>query len=167
MRRAHRKGIAAMIRKSAIVLLVAAIAAGTGAFAAETLTDNLRGATPLSDEGPAPPMPPMRNTAEREVRNYPEQPPVIPHSIDGYQIDLNSNKCLSCHARARTAESQAPMISITHFMDRDGQFLASVSPRRYFCTECHVPQNSSKPPISNDFVDIDTMLSRAAPGSGR
>ena len=44
------------------------------------------------------------------MRNYPEQPPVIPHSIDGYQIDLQSNKCLSCHARARTAELRAPMV---------------------------------------------------------
>ena len=156
-----------MIRKARFLLLVGAIAVGTCTLAAQTLSSGLRGPTPLSDEGPAAPMSPTRNTSEREARNYPEQPPVIPHSIDGYQIDLRSNKCLSCHARARTAESQAPMISITHFMDRDGQFLASVSPRRYFCTECHVPQNSSKPPISNDFVDIDTMLSRAAPGSGR
>ena len=156
-----------MIRKAGFLLLVGAIAVGTGTLAAQTLSSGLRGPTPLSDEGPAAPMSPTRNTSEREARNYPEQPPVIPHSIDGYQIDLRSNKCLSCHARARTAESQAPMISITHFMDRDGQFLASISPRRYFCTECHVPQNSSKPPISNDFVDIDTMLSRAAPGSGR
>ena len=156
-----------MIRKAGFLLLVGAIAVGAGTLAAQTLSSGLRGATPLNDEGPAAPMSPTRNTSEREARNYPEQPPVIPHSIDGYQIDLRSNKCLSCHARARTAESQAPRISITHFMDRDGQFLASVSPRRYFCTECHVPQNSSKPPISNDFVDIDTMLSRAAPGSGR
>jgi len=66
------------------------------------------------------------------VRNYPEQPPVIPHTIEAYQLDSNVNQCLSCHARARTGESQAPMVSITHFMDRDGQFLASVSPRRYF-----------------------------------
>jgi len=156
-----------MIRKLAIVLLAAATAAGAGTLAAQTLNSGLRGATPLNDEGPAPPMTPMRNTAEREMRNYPEQPPVIPHSIDGYQIDLQSNKCLSCHARARTAESQAPMVSITHFMDRDGQFLASVSPRRFFCTECHVPQNVANPPVSNDFVDIDTMLSRAAPGGRR
>jgi cytochrome c-type protein NapB len=92
---------------------------------------------------------------------------VIPHSIDGYQIDINGNKCLSCHARARTGESQAPMVSITHFMDRDGQFLASVSPRRFFCTECHVPQSVAAPPVSNDFVDIDTMLSRATPGGRR
>ena len=156
-----------MIRKTAILLLATAIAAGTGALAAETLESGLRGDTPLNDEGPAAPMTPMRNTAEKEVRNYPEQPPVIPHSIDGYQIDLQSNKCLSCHARSRTAESQAPMVSITHFMDRDGQFLASISPRRYFCTECHVPQNVVDPPVSNDFVDIDTMLSRAMPGGRR
>jgi nitrate reductase cytochrome c-type subunit len=84
----------------------------------------------------------------------------------GYQVDLNGNKCLSCHARARTGESQAPMVSITHFMDRDGQFLASVSPRRFFCTECHVPQNTATPPVSNNFVDIDTLLSRAAPVDG-
>ena len=156
-----------MIRKLGISLLVLAVAAGAGSLAAQTLSLPLRGATPLNEVGPAPPMAPPRNTAEREPRNYPEQPPVIPHAIDGYQIDINGNKCLSCHARARTAESQAPMVSITHFMDRDGQFLASVSPRRFFCTECHVPQQVVNPPVSNDFVDIDTMLSRAAPGGRR
>jgi cytochrome c-type protein NapB len=52
-------------------------------------------------------------------------------------------------------------------MDRDGQFLASVSPRRYFCTECHVPQHVVNAPVSNDFLDIDSMLSRAAPGGRR
>jgi nitrate reductase (cytochrome), electron transfer subunit len=156
-----------MTRKLALLALVSLLAGGSGSLLAENLNSALRGSTPLNDEGPAPQITPMRNTAEREVRNYPEQPPVIPHSIDGYQIDLNSNKCLSCHARARTAESQAPMVSITHFMDRDGQFLASISPRRFFCTECHVPQNVTNPPVSNDFVDIDTMLSRATPGGRR
>ncbi len=156
-----------MLNRSGTILLALAIAAGASSLAAQTLTSSLRGATPLNDEGPAPPMTPMRNSAEKEVRNYPEQPPVIPHSIDGYQVDLNGNKCLSCHARARTAESQAPMVSITHFMDRDGQFLASISPRRFFCTECHVPQNVTNPPVSNDFTDIDTLLSRASPGGRR
>ena len=127
----------------------------------------LRGTTPLDTEGPAPRMAPPRNTTEKEIRNYPEQPPLIPHAIDGYQVDLNGNKCLSCHARARTAESQAPMLSITHFMDREGQFLASVSPRRFFCTQCHVPQQEVKAPVPNDFVDIDTLLSRSQPGGRR
>jgi cytochrome c-type protein NapB len=127
----------------------------------------LRGPTPLDTEGPAPRMTPMRNTTEKEIRNYPEQPPLIPHSIEGYQVDLNGNKCLSCHARARSGESRAPMLSITHFMDRDGQFLASVSPRRFFCTQCHVPQHEVRAPVENDFIDIDTLLSRAQPGGLR
>jgi nitrate reductase (cytochrome), electron transfer subunit len=112
-------------------------------------------------------MAPMLNTVAKEVRNYSEQPPVIPHTIEGYQVDLNCNKCLTCHARSRTGESQAPMISITHFMDRDGQFLATISPRRFFCTECHVPQHEARTPVPNDFVDIDTLLARSAPGGPR
>ena len=145
--------------------LTAVFALGATGLLAQTL-DVLRPA-PVNEETQAPRMQPMRNTAEREIRNYPEQPPLIPHQIDGYQVDLNGNKCLSCHARARTAESQAPMLSITHFMDREGQFLASVSPRRFFCTQCHVPQQEVKPPVPNDFVDIDTLLSRAQPGGRR
>ncbi|SEG49718.1 periplasmic nitrate reductase subunit NapB, partial [Bosea lathyri] len=70
----------------------------------------------------------------RRMRNYPEQPPVIPHSIDGYQLTLNTNRCMDCHRREFTEGSGAPMISITHFQDRDGQVLSDVTPRRYFCT---------------------------------
>ena len=156
-----------MAQRPVILALAIILAAASTSLLAQTVSSGLRGSTPLNEEGPAAPMTPQRNTAERETRNYPEQPPVIPHSTDGYQIDINGNKCLSCHARARTGESQAPMVSITHFMDRDGQFLASVSPRRFFCTECHVPQNVVKPPVDNDFIDIDAMLSRAAPGGRR
>jgi nitrate reductase (cytochrome), electron transfer subunit len=154
--------------KSRRKLLAAAILVGlaSGVATAQTFSA-LRGATPLDQEGPAPPLTPQRNTALREARNYPEQPPVIPHSIEGYEITARANKCLSCHARTRTGESQAPMISITHFADREGEFLASVSPRRYFCTACHVPQHDVKPPVGNDFVDIDTLLSRTAPGTHR
>ena len=155
------------MRKILILACAALIAAGSSSLLAQGVTSGLRGPTPLDEEGPAPRMTPLRNTSEREPRNYPEQPPLIPHQIEGYQVDINGNKCLSCHARARIAESLAPMVSITHFMDRDGQFLASVSPRRFFCTQCHVPQHEVKAPVANDFVDIDTLLSRAAPGGRR
>ena len=46
------------------------------------------------------------------------------------------------------------MISVTHFMNRDGQVLADVTPRRYFCTECHVPQTDAKPLVDNTFEDM-------------
>ena len=156
-----------MIQSPRLLILAAAFAAISTTLLAQSVSTGLRGPTPLDQEGPAAPMTPLRNTAEKEVRNYPEQPPVIPHTTEGYQIDMNGNKCLSCHARARTAESQAPMVSITHFMDRDGQFLASISPRRFFCTSCHVPQHTATPPVTNDFTDIDSMLSKAAPGGRR
>ena len=148
------------------VMLMAALALlfGTPAQADESGADHtatLRGG-PIAESLDTPPMPKVANKDLRRARNYPEQPPTIPHKIDGYQVDLNSNKCMSCHSRTAIEQSQAPMVSITHFMDRDGQFLASVSPRRYFCTQCHVVQLETAPLVENDFVDIDTLLRRDA-----
>ena len=137
---------------------VAAVSLAVAAALAEEPYSALRGETPLTEEGPAPRMMPERNTDLREVRNYPEQPPVIPHEPDGYIIDARSNKCLSCHSRANAPRSQAPMISITHYMDRDGQALAAVSPRRYFCNQCHVSQTDVKPLVENRFRTIDQVL---------
>jgi cytochrome c-type protein NapB len=146
------------------LLAAALLVAAASTLAMAQTFSALRGSTPLDQEGQPPPMTPEMNSSEREARNYPEQPPLIPHSTEGYEVSARGNKCLSCHARSRIRESQAPMISITHFADRDGQFLASVSPRRYFCTQCHVPQHNVTAPVANDFVDIDTLLTRTAPG---
>ena len=95
------------------------------------------------------------------MRNYPEQPPIIPHSIDGYQLSLKTNRCLDCHRRQYTEGSGAPMISVTHFMDRDNQVLADVTPRRYFCTACHVPQTDAQPLVPNTFEDMLLVESRS------
>lgn len=101
----------------------------------------------------------------RQTRNYPMQPPVIPHDTRGYEVNLKVNKCMSCHARKRTEESQAPMISVTHFMDRDGNFLAEISPRRYFCQQCHINQTMAPEAVENEFRDMDEIISeRAASG---
>jgi len=149
-------------------MLAAAVLAATLSTVALAQTFSaLRGSTPLDQEGPPPAITPEMNTSEREARNYPEQPPLIPHNTEGYEVSLRANKCLSCHARTRIRESQAPMVSITHFADRDGQFLASISPRRYFCTQCHVPQHNVRVPVENDFVDIDSLLRRGGPGGQR
>ncbi|MCL1140361.1 nitrate reductase cytochrome c-type subunit [Shewanella pneumatophori] len=113
---------------------------------------------PLNVEPTPPVMQKVINSDVKEVRNYPMQPPVIPHKIDGYQVNLKVNKCMSCHARTRTGDSQAPMVSVTHYMDRENNFLAELSPRRYFCTQCHVPQLDAKLLVPNDFVDMDTLI---------
>jgi len=114
-----------------------------------------------SEIGVEPEAPRMGNEENKDIkrkRNYPMQPPTIPHKSASYRIDLNSNKCLSCHSRRLVTESQAPMVSVTHYMDREGNFLAEVSPRRYFCNQCHVPQNEVKPLVENIFQDIDEIL---------
>ena len=151
-----------MIRICSACVLLGVVVLGLAGLApkvraAEDIA-TLRQAVPLSEQGTAPRMTLTENKDIKRVRNYPEQPPTIPHSIDGYQVDMNSNKCLSCHARKATGVSQAPMVSITHFMDRDGQFGASASPRRYFCNQCHVPQLDARTLVDNDFIDADALI---------
>jgi len=126
---------------------------------AEDPTATLRGAEILVDKE-APRIGRITNNDLRQARNYPEQPPLIPHKIRGYQVDRNSNRCLTCHSRAAVEESQAPMVSVTHYMDRENQVRATVSARRYFCNQCHVPQTDAKPLVENTFVDVDTLLNR-------
>jgi cytochrome c-type protein NapB len=137
-------------------LLLAVVLPGAGAAP----YDSMRGQVPVNREPEAPRMATVENRDLRRQRNYPMQPPTIPHKIDDYQVDLNTNKCLSCHSRRRVDESQAPMVSVTHYMDRDGNFLAEVSPRRYFCEQCHVPQTDARPLVDNTFEDVDTLLRR-------
>lgn len=133
----------------AMALLVTAGALAQRALDAPRLTGNSPPNVPL----PAPPVPRAITDDVRRSRNYPEQPPVIPHAIDGYQLTLHTNQCLTCHARQFIEGSGAPMISVTHFMDREGQVLADVTPRRYFCNACHVPQNDVQPLVRNTFRD--------------
>ena len=80
-----------------------------------------------------------------------QQPPLIPHTIKGYTVTKNFNKCLDCHAWSRAKETGATKISVTHFKTREGEELSSVSPRRYFCNQCHVPQSDAKPLVGNTF----------------
>lgn len=136
------------------LLLVSCLAAPAWAADAPRLT----GQDPPMGDVMAPPIPADTVDDRRKTRNYPDQPPVIPHSIRDYQISLNTNKCLTCHSRKFTEATQAPMISVTHFQDRAGNTLASVSPRRYVCTACHVAQTQAEPLVENRFQDIDTVI---------
>jgi cytochrome c-type protein NapB len=146
-------------------VLAAALLAATAALAQDGGFATLRLGVPLDQQTTPPPIPSVVNSDIRQVRNWPEQPPVIPHQIDNYQIDLNVNKCLTCHSRTAVEISQAPMVSVTHFQNREGQVLAAVTPRRFFCTQCHVPQMDVEPVVGNGFQDVDTVIGQS-PASG-
>ena len=156
-----------MIARALLALLLAGLCAG--ALAAQpgqpALADPLRGSVPILDEPRPPALQNQENKDVRRVRSHPMQPPTIPHKIDGYQLDRDVNRCLFCHARTRIEETRAIPLSVTHYMDRDGNVRGDVSPRRYFCTQCHVPQDEVKPLVDNRFEDFDTAAQRAAPAS--
>jgi cytochrome c-type protein NapB len=110
----------------------------------------LRGATPLNQDNPTAAFKQERDRAPLD-RDFVQQPPLIPHTIAGYQITKNFNKCMDCHAWQKTKLSLATKVSVSHFRAREGQELDNISPRRYFCTQCHVPQTDARPLVENTF----------------
>jgi cytochrome c-type protein NapB len=132
---------------------------------AAPLVDVLRGPAPLAQEPAPPPMANQENKDVRRNRAFAMQPPTIPHKIEGYQLDRDANRCVSCHARTRIEESTAIPIPATHYMDRDGTIRGDISPRRYFCTQCHVPQDEVAPPVANTYQDFEALTRAAAKGA--
>ncbi|MBO9465347.1 Periplasmic nitrate reductase, electron transfer subunit precursor [Pelagimonas phthalicica] len=88
----------------------------------------------------------------RYTRNYRQQPPLIPHSTAQYQIDLNTNQCLTCHDWTKAGDRGAPTLSMTHYLGRNGEQLDSVAGTRWFCNQCHVPQVDAPALVDNTFV---------------
>jgi cytochrome c-type protein NapB len=127
------------------------LALAAGVASAAPFVDAMRGPTPILEE-PAPPrLGNWVNDDHRLPRNYRYQPPVIPHRVDGYQVDKNFNKCMDCHARGKAAFAQAVPVSETHYVARDGKVLDRISTRRYFCQQCHVAQEAVQPLVGNGF----------------
>lgn len=145
------------MRRPWLLLAAVLLAGSTGGSLLAQDAPRLVGPEPFTAEQEAPPMQRQVTDDVRVMRNYPDQPPVIPHSIEGYALDLNANKCMSCHARRFTEQSQAPMISVTHYQDRDGNTLGGLAPRRYPCLSCHVPQTTARPLVENMFADMDEL----------
>lgn len=140
------------------MLLMLGVGAVWAQPVAQHFHDNARGATPIMETTKPPVLGNAVNDDVRRTRNYAMQPPVIPHRVDGYQVDKNFNKCLDCHARSKAEAYQAVPVSITHYMTRDGDMLGQVSTRRYFCMQCHVSQDAVRPLVNNTFQDVDTLL---------
>ena len=121
---------------------------------------SLRGDATVEAESTAPDMKPYFKDQQVIPRDYLQQPPLIPHQIEGYSINIKHNKCLGCHSWLNYKEKGATKISQTHFESRDGAILANVSARRYFCTQCHVPQANAQPLVENTFKPVDALKIR-------
>lgn len=143
-----------MNRKTRNLAFAFAVALGLGVFITSQATaqtvKSVRGVDVSAAEPPpgefrllpdGPPIP----------RDYVQQPPMVPHKTEGYEVSLNFNKCMDCHSWSRHRTEGATKVSLTHFRDRDGGELSNISPRRYFCMQCHVPMTDARPLVENHF----------------
>jgi cytochrome c-type protein NapB len=143
-----------MIKKLSMALVLL----GVAGLALAADVRSLRGSADLQEDSQPPEPKQFAKDGEPIERDYVQQPPLIPHKITGYRIDMNSNKCLSCHSWKHYREAGATKISQTHFEDRDKNVLANVSARRYFCTQCHVPQAGTEPLVENTFQPVKSII---------
>ena len=124
---------------------------------AEDEVQSLRGNHALNEDSTEPEMKHWQLDRDPIPRDHVKQPPLIPHKIQGYRINLKFNKCMSCHSWTKYKEAGATKISQSHFEDRDNNVMANVAARRYFCTQCHVPQVDVKPIVGNTFEPLPTV----------
>jgi cytochrome c-type protein NapB len=145
--------------------LAACTSAPTGSAPAEPVS-TLRG----SDAAVADQAPVVRTQLGKKpgmqqkiVRTFDGQPPLIPHATDNFdEVTVEENQCLDCHSAETYAKKNAPRISDTHFVGRDGQKLANTDQRRHSCTLCHVPQFDAPPLVGNSFVGAPPKQQPAA-----
>lgn len=137
--------IARTLATAAFAVSLSMAAGATGqevkSLRGDLLIDETNGATDIA----------RQNTAGRFERAYRQQPPLVPHRIAGYEIDLKVNKCLSCHDWPKNVEQGAPKVSETHYVSREGVALDHVARTRWFCNQCHVPQANAPALVSNSF----------------
>jgi len=131
---------------------LAFILASPASYSAEV--KSLRGAPDIPESAGAEKIFP-RDASGKFTKNYRQQPPLVPHKVDKYEIDLKINQCMRCHDWPRNVEENAPKISETHYVDRrTGKTLDRVARSRWFCTQCHVPQTDAKPLVKNTFKPV-------------
>jgi cytochrome c-type protein NapB len=138
----------------ALGLAAAVLLLGAGAAGAQERLESLRGDVPIEQLSKNDNM--FRPEKDQDLipRNFQKQPPLIPHSIKGYNITQNFNKCMDCHSKERAEETGATKVAKSHYLDREDKKLGNISPRRYFCMQCHVPQFDAKPLVENTYKPV-------------
>lgn len=84
-------------------------------------------------------------------RSFRQQPPMVPHEMAKYQINLKANECVKCHDWRYAAQEKAPEMSKIHYTDRNGEEWDEVTRGRWFCNQCHAAQTDAVPLVDNTF----------------
>ncbi|MBT6095234.1 MAG: nitrate reductase cytochrome c-type subunit [Rhodospirillaceae bacterium] len=112
---------------------------------------SLRGDLALPEVKSPPQVFKLKLDQDKFERNFKTQPPLVPHKVAKYRVNLKVNRCLKCHDKANYKEEESPMAGKSHYMDASGKETAKLNMKRYFCMQCHVPQTDAKPLVANTF----------------
>ena len=135
----------------AAILAITVAACASTALQVSTLRDN---SVTASDTAPD-----VKNYVGKRpgqtpliVRNFEKQPPLIPHTIENYEISATENACWECHNSDDFKGQKMPMVGKSHLL---GPVVADETPKlnlqRWQCDSCHVPQVDAKPLVENSF----------------
>lgn len=136
----------------AMALLGALILAGTANAAG---VDDLRKGNPIPETNKKSGAYRVQEDTGRYQRDFPTQPPLVPHEVAKYQVDKNINECLECHGMETYIEENATKLSQTHYVGREGNHqMSSPDGGRWNCNQCHVPQTDADPLVDSGFPSL-------------
>jgi cytochrome c-type protein NapB len=121
----------------------------------------------------------VAGSSKKIERAFENAPPMIPHNVGGMlPIKVGSNACVGCHMPKVAKSMGATAIPASHMatfrpktsIGKDGRMvkegksvdntsdlktvahkLNKLSPSRFNCSQCHAPQSTQKPVVSNTF----------------
>ena len=87
------------------------------------------------------------------LRTFKEQPPLVPHSIEGYEeITATDNACLDCHISDEFKGKKMPRVGQSHLLKPASvNAEPALNMQRWQCNSCHVPQIDAQPLVENLF----------------
>jgi len=89
------------------------------------------------------------------ARTFEKQPPLVPHTVEGYFILPGDNTCLDCHISDEFKGKKMPMLGASHFLKPSKPGADPVvDMQRWQCDSCHVAQVDAKPLVDNDFQGL-------------
>ena len=139
---------------SVLTFALAVLTFGNPLFSSDKV-ESLRGANAVDNVSAVPADKEWTGKTARIARSFNQQPPLIPHKSQAHTINLEGNRCLTCHSLENYEKRKAVRMSDSHYRDRDGNQLAEVSTARYFCNQCHVEQRDAEPLVGNEFTAVD------------
>ena len=140
-----------MIRTTMTGLALSAVILVAPAPARAEMVESLRGGAAIPDVTRPETLHKLKQDDEKIPRTYKQQPPLVPHKVAKYRVNLKENRCLSCHDKANYKEEEATLTGKSHYVDRNGKTHETVVKSRYFCIQCHVPQAEARPLVENTF----------------